>query len=133
MIASIVAASLQKGANTMHEVPRVLHFIVMNSSMTAATAALIERWVTRNPGWTAYVWCDPATLGANHAVVAAQAPNVQVRVIEVNAVPGTVSVSHAAASDALRYLILQNHGGCFIDTDVEPGDPLPALSVSPSS
>jgi len=97
----------------MHEVPRVLHFIVMNSSMTAATAALIERWVTRNPGWTAYVWCDPATLGANHAVVAAQAPNVQVRIIDVNAVPGTVSVSHAAASDALRYLILQNHGGCY--------------------
>lgn len=116
----------------MPEVPKIFHFVTTAKSATADTAARIKRWVAKNPGWKAMVWCDPATMGANHAVASAQDPNVEVKPIDANAVPGA-STSTSATSDTTRLTILQKYGGCYVDTDVEPGAPVPSLSVSDTS
>ena len=127
----------------MPEVPKLMHFVTKKPSQKSAStnhpietsaemATRVKRWVNKNPGWKALIWCDPADMGQNHAVAAAQDPNVEVKSIDVNAVPGSPTNPDAAA-DALRYQILLKHGGCYIDSDVEPGDPLPALNVSDSS
>jgi hypothetical protein len=116
----------------MPEVPKVFHFVTTAQSATAGTASRVKRWVAKNPGWKAIVWCDPATMGANHAVASAQDPNVEVKPIDANSAPGA-STSTSSASDTTRLAILQKYGGCCVDTEVEPGDPLPTLSVSDTS
>jgi hypothetical protein len=71
-------------------------------------------------------------MGANHAVASAQDPNVEVKPIDLNTVPGAAPAP-GTTSDAVRYQILLKHGGCYLDNDVEPGDPMPSLTVSPDS
>src|SRR5579862_1274457 len=119
-----------RGRDIMPEVPKILHFITTAKSQTAETASRIKRWITCNPGWKAFVWCEPSSLGSNHAVASAQDPNVELKTIDPNTVPGA-QPNLAASSDVLRYQILAKHGGCYLDSDEEPGDPLPSLAVSP--
>ena len=122
----------------MPEVPKIIHFITSAKTASAQTAARIKRWVAKNPGWKAIVWCDPATMGANNAVLSAQNPSVEVKPIDVNAAPiplgccsGADRTGFAASSEVLRYQILLKNGGCYFDSDLEPGDPLPpTLTVS---
>jgi hypothetical protein len=124
----------------MPEVPKIFHFITSAKNATAETAATIKRFVAKNPGWKAWVWCDQASMGANHAVLSVQDPNVEVKPIDTNVAPGltlapapVIAPNYGAASDALRYQILFQNGGCYVDNDAEPGDPLPALTVNSDS
>ena len=114
----------------MPEIPKVLHFVT-DSSSSATTAATIKSWATKNPDWKVNVWCNSQSMGQNHAVAGGQAPNVEVKPIDPNLVPGTsTSTSSSSSSDVMRLAILSKYGGCAIDTDVLPADPLPSLNAS---
>jgi Glycosyltransferase sugar-binding region containing DXD motif len=121
----------------MPEVPKIFHFMTSAKSATAETAATIKSFVAKNPGWKAWVWCDQASMGANHAVFSAKDPNVEVKPIDTNVAglaPAPVTApSYGATSDVLRYQILLQNGGCYVDSDAEPGDPMPNLTVSADS
>ena len=73
-------------------------------------------------------------MGQNHAAAGAQDANVEVRPIDPNLVPNTPTTTACAAdSDLMRLALLNKFGGLAIDTDVEPGQPLPALNATDST
>jgi mannosyltransferase OCH1-like enzyme len=112
----------------MPAVPKILHFFIAAKDQTASVAGTIKQWADKNLGWQIFVWCDAATLGANHVVASAKATNVEIKTVDPNAATGA-GVGAGPASPAVRYQTLAKYGGCYLDTDVQPGDPLPALSV----
>ena len=67
-------------------------------------------------------------LGANHVLASAKATNVEIKTVDPNAATGAGGGA-GPASAAVRYQTLAKYGGCYLDTDVQPSDPMPALSV----
>ncbi|WP_432830373.1 glycosyltransferase [Dactylosporangium sp. CA-092794] len=85
----------------MTVIPRVFHRIWLGSPLPERERAYGETWARYHPGWELRLWTD------------ADVPPL------INQGYFDATVSLAQKADILRYEILLNHGGVYLDTDFE--------------
>ncbi|CAF2890482.1 unnamed protein product [Rotaria sp. Silwood2] len=89
-------------------IPRVFHFIWLNNnSVPDATQQYIDLWKTFHPNWEILIW--------THETIANRNLSLHNQKRFQNSVQ-----SLRQASDILRYEILYQYGGIYIDVDFEP-------------
>ena len=112
------AVPLHKSPETQSKIPRILHFVwvsqYLQDPQTVPDAVLgrIKTWQAVNPGFEIRLW--------NNSVVKQTFP-------DLSELLQNIRVS-AWISDILRYFILSEMGGLYLDTDFETtGNPLDPL------
>jgi glycosyltransferase involved in cell wall biosynthesis len=92
--------------------PRVIHQTWRDADLPPAFAHLAQTWRALNPGWAWRLWTD----ADNRDFVAQEYPGL---LTFYDAYPFPIQ-----RVDMVRYLILQRHGGLFVDLDFEALRPI---------
>ena len=82
-------------------IPRILHRIWLGGPMPEREQALGETWASHHPGWEMRLWHEGNLPTLRNATIFASA------------------ASYAQQADVLRYEVLLEHGGVYVDTDFE--------------
>ena len=129
-----------------------IHFIWMGCALPAKYQKRVIKWAKLNRDWTVNLWVLEAFLDPvaelQHWMMMYESANIRIRgiqanqqlIVNQNLIQAFASeVRHAgaekyrnnwgAASDILRVAILCEEGGLYLDTDVDPGDPLGKLKA----
>lgn len=93
-------------------IPRVIHQTWRDAHLPPAFARLARTWRDLNPGWAWRLWTDVD----NREFVAREYPGL---LALYDAYPFPIQ-----RVDMVRYLILQRHGGLFVDLDFEALQPI---------
>jgi mannosyltransferase OCH1-like enzyme len=124
-----------------------IHFIWVGSfipmSQKQPYFQRLQNWVTLNRGWKVHLWYNSKTLDnmARYKMARLKKDYSNISYMDSNAATdmlvglndmfiNELFVKHpnyGAASDILRVAILIKHGGLYLDTDVDPGNPLGTL------
>jgi len=109
--------------NTISEIPKLLHFIWIGSSMPEKYIANINTYIANNPGYDIWIWHDENT---NPEQMQNQIINLQKCKMQninlnqmqfVNANGIEKMKNWAGKADIIRYEIIYNYGGMYIDVD----------------
>lgn len=93
-------------------IPRMIHQTWRDAELPPAFAHMAQTWRTMNPGWAWRLWTD----SDNREFVARDYPGL---LALYDAYPFPIQ-----RVDMVRYLILQRHGGLFVDLDFEALRPI---------
>lgn len=86
----------------MTGIPKVVHWVWLGpGTLPAEHRAWMQGWLDRHPGWRGRLWRD------------AEIPRLR------NQIEYDRARTWAQKSDVLRYEILLDHGGVYLDTDME--------------
>lgn len=86
-----------------YQIPKIIHFIWLGSPLPKRCQNCIDTWKTFHPDWTVWIWKDEDV--ANFPMI--------------NTKAYTSAVNFGQKSDILRYEILYQYGGLYLDTDFE--------------
>ena len=101
--------------DTTCEIPRIIHQTWKGRRVDARFAGHIRSWVDTNPGWKHWFWTDRD----NRNLVATRFPSY----LKLwDALPQNIM-----RADLMRYFILWEFGGVYVDLDVEALLPLDRL------
>lgn len=99
------------------KIPKILHFIwVGPENFPRESIANVRSWVKRHPGWTIYFWTD-----LKRAVPYSKMERKFIHELPAGRLTSLVdkTENYAEKADLLRYEILLNYGGIYIDHDVK--------------
>lgn len=110
----------------MPAIPKIIHQIWLGSaSMHPLMASWHQKWLDLNQGWTVTLWSDvpgtndPCQIHCSQFGLMKLAPPLS---------PLMVKACHLSQrSNIWRYRLVQQFGGVYIDTDVEPFKPIDSL------
>lgn len=86
-------------------IPKILHQIWIGvNELPKEEKSWIESWKRLHPEWKHILWTND---------------NIPVLPKNLQEVVESVSEKYALAADVYRYFILHNHGGFYVDTDME--------------
>mmetsp|Transcript_13524 Transcript_13524/g.34030 ORF Transcript_13524/g.34030 Transcript_13524/m.34030 type:complete len:353 (+) Transcript_13524:274-1332(+) len=112
-----VSSSLPIDRAGAARIPEVLHFVHVTRNLREpcvvpeVVLGRIKAWQSMNPTFTVFLW-----------------DNTRVRNYFPHLISMLVNISVPAwASDVLRYVVLAEHGGLYLDTDFEPIHPVGPL------
>jgi hypothetical protein len=98
---------------------KLIHFVWTGTQAQPATmTSAIKKFAELNPSCQVVVWTEGKLLASNPGT-ACQMPNVAARDIE------KIAPAYGAASDVVRYKILHECGGVYLDLDTQAKAPIP--------
>jgi mannosyltransferase OCH1-like enzyme len=103
MIRSLYNNNYLKNEVTEQKIPKIIHQIWLGSPVPKRYISFMESWKRKNPDWRYILWTDKE---------ARSFPMVNRQLFERTSNLGS-------KSDILRYEILKQYGGLYIDTDFE--------------
>ncbi len=111
--------------STMLHIPKVLHFIwVGPKPFPRESIENVRSWIAKNPDWTIKFWTDRDRPLPHKQMVLARVQDLQfIQLFDCY----KKSDNYAEKSDLLRYEILYQEGGIYVDHDVkcfQPFEPL---------
>ena len=113
-VATLAAPTLCKYREPAHEaeIPKVIHTVWLGEEMPKEYSDYMEQWRVLNPEYEVKVWSeeDIPSLGIQHLVDQA--------------------LTYAGKADVMRFHILRDHGGYYIDTDMKPLRPLREIDTT---
>lgn len=89
--------------NVESAIPKLLHFIWLGSSLPVKYERVIDSWRVRHPGWDIILWDDD------------KATSFELK----NATHFEQASNFGMKSDILRYEVLNDYGGVYVDIDYE--------------
>lgn len=95
---------IQQGV-VQSNIPKILHFIWLGSSLPIDAKLSIDSWKRHHPKWEIKVWQDSDLTNFKWACLSAKESFFKAK-------------SYSEKADILRYNILYNFGGIYSDTDV---------------
>lgn len=110
----VLAASMVPQCSA--ELPKVLHFVWVSDRLQGTSVpgevqqTNINKWQELNPDWTVMLW--------DNDKFRAEGKPEMVQLLEQH------SVSSAGMADLIRFWVLANHGGLYLDTDIAALQPL---------
>jgi mannosyltransferase OCH1-like enzyme len=96
-------------------IPKTLHYVWLGrGQMHPLMLGWREKWAALHPGWEVKIWAEvedlpPHLLACGDSLVECRHPSYLVS-----------CPTHAKRSDVWRYEILEQLGGVYLDTDMEP-------------
>ena len=103
-----------------HKIPKILHFVWIDVDINrhvtppSEMSANIEKWKKLNPSWKVIVWSSPK-INITFPDLVHEIRNYRVT---------------AWQSDLIRYRILYEYGGLYLDTDIHPLRKLPSTIIN---
>jgi mannosyltransferase OCH1-like enzyme len=96
------------------KIPRIIHFIWLGpKNFPSASVENVRTWVAKNPGWTIKFWTDRARPPPCQGMQVCRIDDVLTRLQRCY----EESENWGEKSDLLRYEILFNEGGVYVDHD----------------
>lgn len=97
-------------------IPHDIHAIWLGAAMPDQLAAYLETWRRHHPAWGVRVWSSPDELELRNRGLIDKAPSLTPEA----SIPQFIS-------DVMRYEILEQHGGVYVDCDMECLRPIDLL------
>lgn len=107
------------------EIPKVMHFIWLGSkSLSSSSIKNVKNWIDKHPGWRIKFWTDQGLVAPDD--------RMEVRSLDLFPLDELAEVyqrsdHYAERSQVLRYAILLNEGGVYIDHDTVCLQPIDSL------
>lgn len=102
-IVQIYEQNINREADGIHGIPKVIHFIWVGSDLPPQYQKIIQEWRLKNPEFEVLIWDDEKVS--------------QFRPSMVNGDLFDDAPRFGGKSDILRYEILKKYGGLYVDTD----------------
>jgi len=116
-----------------HDIPKNIHLIWLGSPMRHSHVSRTIEWKKLNAECDVTIWTDPEfqliteNVFSNSSITVNTITSIDMsynllKWAEALVKPGDNSPNYAAASDIYRMCILDNYGGWYVDTDIQPFD-----------
>lgn len=110
-----------KSWNIEDKLPDLLHFIWIGSKIPEKYIDNVLSYSKNNPNYIIYIWLDNNTLDINNNNLDKLPTNIQLHNIDeinlINEKGFNLMTNYGGKADILRYEIIYNYGGMYIDID----------------